>query len=162
MRFSRQTFVFISLRKSESELDRLGELSAAATGCYLQALRSAAQYAVEIEQRDLTAFRQHIDNISQAVRVARDADAFKAAQASFRGELRDYRDKAMENLGRLRDDLEAGAKALASFAASIVTSGEDHETQLRRELKRLDKVAEQSSVDEMRRGIRAATEAIAA
>ena len=78
------------------------------------------------------------------------------------GGLRAYRDRCSAHLERLRKDLGASIKALESFTASIASSGEDHETQIEAELQRLERLTDEDSIEEIRRGVRIATAEIAA
>lgn len=82
-------------------------------------------------------------------------------QASFRGELREYRDQTHEQLKRLRKELENAAIAMASFAKGITASGTDCEVELKRELQRLEAVSGSEDVSEIRGGIRIAVGKIA-
>lgn len=147
----------ISLRKSAEELDRLKVVS----DCYELALRSVAQYAIEIDPRDLAEFRAHLQSIEESWQRAESADALHHVQACFRGELRDYRDRAQDQVSRLRSEMEAAATALSGFAKSISCNGAEHEDRLKHEIAVLNRLADYGSMDEVRRGIHAATAAIA-
>ena len=82
-------------------------------------------------------------------------------QASFRGELREYRDQTREQLARLRKELESAAAAMASFADEIAAHGEDHEKELKGELERLEHVSASNDLQVIRGGIRTAVGEIA-
>lgn len=146
----------ISILKSATELDRLEDLRSAATECYTLAIRSVSQYAVEIDPHQIAELRLHLKEIERQWLVARGADGMCAVQASFRGELREYRDQTREQLARLRKELESAAAAMASFADEIASHGADHEEDLKGELKRLERVSASSDLQEIRDGIRTA------
>lgn len=151
----------ISLRKSADELERLGDLHQAAAECYALALRSLAQYAIEVEASEASEFRAHVEAMGASWRAADSPVAMRSVQSTLRGELREYQDRTSARVLRLRNDLNATAKAMENFAASIVSSGEDHETHLGNELSHLERLAESDSLVEMRRGIRIAAAEIA-
>jgi GGDEF domain-containing protein len=161
MRYCGKTSL-ISIRKSADELDRLSALHSAAAECYELALRSTSQYTVEVDPQDLLALRKHLDAIGQEWRNADSPGGMRTVQASFRGELRDYRDRTQERLSRLRGEMEAVVKAMASLANTIATNGADHQDRLQVELKQLGRLGENGSLEEMRSGIRLATKEIAA
>src|ERR1700733_5600524 len=101
----------ISILKSATELDRLDDLRRAVTECYTLALRSVSQYAVEIDPNQVAEFRLHLKGIERQWLAAQGAQELQEAQASFRGELREYRDQTREQLARLRKELESAAAA---------------------------------------------------
>jgi len=152
----------ISLRKSVNELDRLGNLQSAAVECYQMALRSVAQYALEVDPSEAAEFRENLDGLGREWQRAASPDELRSVQTSFRGELREYRDSTAERLAHLRSDLEASAKAMACFATDIAAHGADYRAETQGELKRLDRLTESDSLDEIRRGIHHATATIAA
>ena len=97
----------ISIRKSTEELDHLVELHAAASECYQLALRSVAQYAIELDPAETEEFRGNLETIEAQWRKADRAEGLRAAQASLRGELREYRDRVHRRLNRLRREIDA-------------------------------------------------------
>lgn len=151
----------ISLRKSVNELERLSELHQAAAECYAFTLRSVAQYAIEIDAGEAAEFRRHVEAMGEDWRAADSSSKMRSVQASLRGEMRDYQERASARLTRLRNDLDATAKALEGFAAGIAASGEEHQTRTDSELEHLNRVAESDSLVEMRRGVRMAAAEIA-
>jgi GGDEF domain-containing protein len=144
----------ISLRKSVDELERLEELHKTGADCYRLALRCVAEYAVEVDANETSEFRRHLSNIEAQWQTAQSGDAMRSLQSSFRGELREHKDLAMSHLAKLRKELEARAKAMETFAASVTTNGEDHATQILRETSELQRLAETATLDQVRRGIR--------
>jgi len=150
-----------SILKSTTELDRLEELRRAAVECYTLAIQSASQYAVEIVPNQAAQFRARLKDIEQHWHTAEGADGFRQVQASFRGELRTYRDRSREQMTKLRKDLEGAASAMAAFADEIASHGSDHEKDLKDELGRLERVSASDDLTEIREGIRTAVDAIA-
>ncbi len=138
------------------------ELQEATAECYALALRSMSQYAIEADPADLAEFREHLKTMGELWREAEGTEALRSVQASLRGELREYRDKVHERIARLRAEVEAGAEAMATFAAGITSSGADHENQMKRELLRLETAARSDNLEEMRRSIRTAIAGITA
>jgi GGDEF domain-containing protein len=152
----------ISILKTATELDRLEELRRAAKECYGLALRSVSQYAIEIDPHLTPEFRLHLEEIESQWAAAGNPRDMRAAQASFRGELREYRDKAREQLARLRKELEGAAAAMASFADGVASNSADCQEGLKRELKRLERMTKSSNLDEIRGGIRTSVGQISA
>ena len=160
MRIFRSTSL-ISILKSATELDRLDDLRRAVTECYTLAIRSVSQYAVEVDPNQSAEFRLHLKDIEQQWLAAKGAAGLQDVQASFRGELREYRDQTREQLVRLRKELESAAAAMASFADEIASHGEDHEKELKCELERLEHVSASNDLLVIRGGIRTAVGEIA-
>jgi GGDEF domain-containing protein len=139
----------------------MADLYRAASDCYVFALRSVSQYAVQIEPHQIAEFRLHLKGIEHQWNEAQGSDGLHAVQASFRGELREYRDRTREQLARLRKELEGAAAAMASFANGIAAHGADHEEDLKNQFKRLQLVSASNDIQEIRGGIRAALGEIA-
>jgi GGDEF domain-containing protein len=152
----------ISILKSVSEMDRLEELNGAAIECYAVAIRSVSQYAIEIDPNQSASFRAHLGDIARQWLSAKEPESMRAAQASFRGELREYRDQSSEQLARLRKELEAAAAAMAAFADGVSSNSADCENGLKRELIRLEGVTESHDLEAMRSGIHSAVSEITA
>lgn len=149
----------ISLRKSATELDRLESLQRETVECYQLAIRSTSQYAIELDAREAADFRAHLDRLADQSAKA-EADDLRVIQASFRGELREYRDQAKERIARLRKEVAASGAAMSAFAEAVASNGADHEKQMKVELRRLESVARHDNLAEVRREIQCAIEAI--
>ena len=143
-------------------MDRLGELHKAAAGCYAAALRDIAGYAVELDSMEAAEFRRSVESMAGQWREADSPEKMRGVQSSLTSGIRTYRDRCAARLDRLRKDLTASIKALEAFTASIASSGENHQTQIETELHHLERLAEEDSLDEIRRGVRMATAEIAA
>src|SRR6266404_1375679 len=99
----------ISILESLTDLERCHQARAFAVECYLAAIQSAAQYAVELDRGITDPHKEYLTALAAGV-VAGGADALKDSRATFRGLLRDYREKASQYLGQLRDELAGNAR----------------------------------------------------
>jgi GGDEF domain-containing protein len=150
----------ISIRKTATELDRLEDLRKTTADCYGLAIRSTAQYVVEVAPTLAEGFRRHLESLQEQLRGAGSTEEIQAVQSSFRGELRDYRDQAALEITRLRGELHNAATAMQSFANSVATAGADHEQELEAELVDLETVAQSNDLGQIRQRVGAVTRAI--
>jgi GGDEF domain-containing protein len=150
----------ISLRKAATELERLEELKQTLAKCYALAIKSSSEYAVELDPHSTEYFRQRLLLLDTQCGQASAPEHYNAVQASLRGELRNYRDQAREQLGRMRKDLQNAAAAMRVFAESVSTSGNDCDLQLRREVEQLEALAASDDIEKIRCGIESTTGAI--
>ena len=150
----------ISLRKAATELERLEDLQQTLAKCYGLAIKSSAEYAVELDPHSTEYFRQRLHSLDEQCSHASAPEHYNAVQASLRGELRNYRDQAREQLTRMRKDLQNAAAAMKVFAESVSTSGNDCDVQLRQEVEHLEVLASSDDIEQIRRGIETATGAI--
>ena len=150
----------ISLRKAATELERLEELQQTLAKCYGLAIKSSAEYAVELDPHSTEYFRQRLQALDAQCGQASAPEHYNAVQASLRGELRNYRDQAREQMSRMRKDLQNAAAAMKVFAESVSSTGEDCELQLRQEVEQLASLAASDDIEQIRCGIESATVAI--
>ena len=150
----------ISLRKTATELDRLQELQQTLAKCYALAIKSSSEYAVELDPQSTEYFRQRLQLLDTQCGQASAPEHYSAVQASLRGELRNYRDQAREQMGRMRKDLQNAAVAMKVFAETVSSTGDDCEGQLRMEVGRLEALASSDDIERIRCGIESATGAI--
>lgn len=149
----------ISIRKSVNDLDRLEDLekreklSGALLECYSLAISSSAHYAVEVDPGIAVDFRNHLKTIEEQSRAATSGEQLRALQSSFRGELREYRDKSFERLKGLRKELEDASAAMQIFADTVASTGENHEQEVAAQLHALEFTAKSESIEEIRGGI---------
>jgi GGDEF domain-containing protein len=143
----------ISLRKAATELERLEELQQTLAKCYVHAIKSSGEYAVELDPHSTEYFRQRLQLLDAQCGNASAPEHYNAVQASLRGELRNYRDQAREQMARMRKDLQNAAVAMKVFAESVTVSGDDHEVQLRQEVDRLEALASSDDIEQIRCGI---------
>jgi len=149
----------ISIQSSISELERAQELQAALLTTYLQAIKNCAQYAVELDDKITQPHRQHLTELAGQVASGK-IDAVTGSPATFRGLLRDYRDKAARYLQELREELTGTVRALQEILDSLAQSAGDHETQLRKSVVVLREVSAEADVAVLRAKVRSAADAI--
>lgn len=122
--------------------------------CYGLALRSAADYAVDFDPAATTDFRRHVHALEARVPAVQTIETLRSLQASFRGELREYRDLARAHLKRVHDDLEGAIQVMQTFSASFISGGEDVQQRVRVEMVKLEKAAESGDIDRIRTSVR--------
>ena len=150
----------ISLRKAATDLERLEELCQALAKCYGLAIQSSAEYAVELEPRNTEYFRQRLHLLEERCKQAGSPEQYHAVQASLREELRNYRDQGRQHMTAMRQELNSAVAAMRVLADNVSTSGDEHETQLHREVGRLESVAASEDLKLIRKGITSASGAI--
>src|SRR5579872_2533761 len=143
----------ISVRKAATELERLEDLQQTLAKCYALAIKSSSEYAVELDPHSTEYFRQRLQLLDAQCGQASAPEHYNAVQASLRGELRNYRDQAREQISRMRKDLQNAAAAMKIFAETVSTTGDDCEGQLRLEVGRLEALAASDDIEEIRCGI---------
>jgi len=149
----------ISIRKNVNELERCLEARDLALDCYVNALRNASHYAVELDPQLTSPHRQYLNALAADVAKGEPA-ALIESRATLRGLLRDYRDKSADYLSKLRDELAGTARALQETLESMNQSDGDHEVQLRGALLKLRSLARTSESGLLRESIATATETI--
>ena len=108
--------------------------------CYLSAIRNVAHYTIELDDELTTPHRQYLTALAGEVASAQ-PEALTESRATLRALLRDYRDKAAQYLGTLREELAGTARALQEILDSLAQTDSDHELQLRTELGRLRQIS---------------------
>jgi GGDEF domain-containing protein len=152
----------ISIRKAADELDRMEELLRTIAANYGHSIGSTGQYAVEVDHLDANVYREHMQSIKTQAERASTVDDWQQIQASFRDELRDYRDKSSERIRQLKQDINSAVKAMQVFADSVAISGADHEEQLKGALMQLHGVAKSNNLPGIRVIVESATQTIEA
>lgn len=146
----------ISLRQSIKELDAAEVAREAAGKAFAEALEASAAHVVEVNRQEAEDFREQVlelaGRVSRRVGQGAGEGEYNAVRSRFRGELRDYSEKARAQVGRLREELQAAGAAMQSFAQGVSASTGEHETVLRREFRQLEEAAETEDM----RGVRAA------
>ncbi len=130
----------ISIRKSVNELERLEGLRQLCLGGFVNAIRAAADYAIELDPAQIAELRQNLDRIREQLETAADAEDYHAVQANFRGELRLYRDRSAEWLEKMSRELQASAMAMQSLAGTLTANGDEHEAKMQAGLRSLESV----------------------
>jgi GGDEF domain-containing protein len=113
---------------------------------YVNAIRAAADYAIELEPAQTGELRANLERIREQLESASEAEDFQAVQASFRGELRLYRDRSAEWLEKMSRELQNSAVAMRTLAGSLTTNGDDHEAKLSAGLSSLASVADSNDL----------------
>jgi GGDEF domain-containing protein len=149
----------ISIRKSVEDLSRLDEiekretLSRTILDCYTLAIHSAAHYAVEVDAALAVEFREHLKKLEDQSREAASSDQLRSMQSSFRGELREYRDKSAAYLRKMRKEVEDATAAMTIFAETVAFNGQNHEQEVNCQLQGLESTAQCHNIEEIRGGI---------
>jgi GGDEF domain-containing protein len=153
----------ISILKSFNDLNRLDEAEKL-LGCYVdsyaKAIDSTAHYAVEVDPLLAVEFRQNLKLIEEQSRTAATVDQLHDAQSSFRGELREYRDKSTVQLNKMRREVENATAAMIVFAETLASNGENHELEVLTKLQDLEATAKKDRLEEIRGGIGVAVKGI--
>ena len=105
------------------------------------AVHSTAEYAIEMDPAEAKLFREHLRALGETVAAAHSDDAWKALQASFRGELRDYHDQSTRWVTSLRQQIQVASEAVQLFAENVTAIDSDHEAQLKGALRDLNTLA---------------------
>jgi GGDEF domain-containing protein len=130
----------ISIGQSVAELERSDRLRQTTFDCYIAAIKDAAHYAIDLEDATTGPYRKHMEALAAAA-AATDPASLMDTRTTFRGLLRDYRDKAAKFINGLRKELASGARALEEILASLALSDGDHEVRLRASIQRLREIA---------------------
>jgi GGDEF domain-containing protein len=140
----------LSIAKTVHQLDKLEGMHRAAMDSYAEVLRAVAAYPVEVDAMEAQIYRQHIETLRQMLENVVAVEDFQTIHASFRGELRDYRDKVDEWLDRTRSELKAALEAMQALSSRVSASGGDHEAHLRDDLNKLKEAAQTSDLGQIR------------
>jgi diguanylate cyclase (GGDEF)-like protein len=130
----------ISIQSSLTELERSHQIRAAVLDCYVLAIKNIAHYAVELDEELTGSHRKYLNTLATEVATGT-SEALSDSRATLRGLLREYRDKASQYLGSLRDELAGTARTLEEILDSLGQADGDHETDLRAALGKLRQVA---------------------
>jgi len=139
----------ISIRKTISDLDEYRQQRDLAFDCYLAAIRNTAQYAIELDDGITAPHRKYLTALAEQVTSATPA-SLEESSGTFRGLLRDYRDKASHYLAELREQLAGTTRALQQIVDSLVHSDGDHEIRMRSALATLRRVVESPEAEPLR------------
>ena len=146
----------ISIR---SELDRNIELKKAeefrsqVAKEYALAIRTVADYAIELDPALTASFRRHLRRLQAKAETSESSVEFAEFNSALRGELRWYRDQSEERVLRMRADLSAAETAMQSMAQNMTASGADLEVQVKEEISRLETAAADEDLGKIREAI---------
>ena len=149
----------ISIRKTISDLDEHRQQQDLAFPCYLAAIRSTAHYEIELNDGITGPHRTYLAALAEQVSTAAPASLEKS-RGTFRGLLRDYRDKASHYVAELREQLTGTVRALQQIVESPAHSDGDHEIRMRSALAGLRSVAESLEAAPLRSQLAAAADDI--
>ena len=130
----------ISIQQSLTELEKSHQLRTMALECYVSAIKNMAQYTVELDASITVSHREYLSGLAVEVADA-SPEGLAESRSTLRGLLRDYRDRAAQYLGGLRDQLSSTAQALQEMVAGLSQCDTDHTVTLRSALVRLREVA---------------------
>jgi GGDEF domain-containing protein len=120
----------ISIRNSVTELENCHQEREVVLECYLTAIRNVAAYAIDLDEETSATHRQYLTSLADDVTSGTQA-VLVDSRATLRGLLRGYRDKAVEYLNGLREELAGTARALEEILDSLSQSEGDHEAKVR-------------------------------
>jgi GGDEF domain-containing protein len=149
----------ISIRNSLSELEKYHQERLLALDCYESALRNLAHYTLELDSEITEPYRGYLLGLAQEVSKG-GTQALSDSQATLRGLLRDFRDKASGYLNNLREELSGTARALEEILDSLSQSEGDHESQLRKTVKGLREAGASAEGGALQSFLRTAAESI--
>lgn len=129
-----------SIKSSLNELERSHQIRTAVLDCYVLAIKNIAHYAVELDEELTGPHRKHLNSLATEVATGT-SESLTDSGSTLRGLLRDYKDKASQYLGHLRDELAGTARNLEEILESLGQADGDHETNLRASLGKLRQVA---------------------
>ncbi len=127
----------VSIQKSLKDLDGIAERYKALLGCYREAVEAAGQYAVAVDRDQVRIHRDHLRLIGKRLGQHADRETVLATKPDFRGQMRDYRDKAETSLEKLRTDLAGTAQALEQLLESLANVGDDQQEPLEQQVGKL-------------------------
>ena len=149
----------ISIGQSVTELDRSDRLRQATFDCYVAAIRDTAHYAIELEETTTGPYKRYLETLA-AEAAGTEPASLMGTRATFRGLLRDYRDKASKFIQDLHEGLASRAQALEEILNSLLLSDGDHETRLRSSIERLREISDLPEGAGVRTDLLAASETI--
>jgi GGDEF domain-containing protein len=147
----------LSFRKSVDELDQAAELLTAFRDAVARCIQTTAQYVVELKEQDARAFRGNLEELASRAEHSSPAD-LDNLHASFRGELRNYRDRVQAEVARMRAEMADVIESMHSFVENVSGSNQDHQRTLRREFDILETTAQAGDLDSIRGAIHHAAE----
>jgi GGDEF domain-containing protein len=149
----------ISIGQSVTDLEKSDRLRQTTFECLVGAIRDTARYAIQIEEPASGLYQKHLEALA-AETVGTDPASLAGCRSTFRGLLRDYRDKAGKFIHDLREELANGARALEEILKSLACSDGDHESRLRASMDQLREISNRPAAAGVRTALAAATDAI--
>jgi GGDEF domain-containing protein len=149
----------ISIRESVAELELSHRLRQTVFDCYVTSIRSIAYYAIDLEEAQTAVYRKHLEALADALAADQPAVLIDS-RATLRALLRDYRDKAAQFIGELREDLANGTRALEAILKALAQSDGDHDGRLRASLRTLRELSDSPEGGPVRAALIAAADSI--
>lgn len=150
----------ISLQKTMIDLDGRQSMQKYLGEQLRRAILTTAEYAVEIDPEKLRQCRENLQKIAQRAESAPTSAEVDTVQASFRGEVRLYRDQAHEALSQLRAELCSARDTMRNLSEGMMHSGKELQRSVNKELGVLKQTAQQDDITIIRKAIDDASEAI--
>ncbi len=136
----------ISIRNEVEELERIEKLRRQATESYASAIRTSAEYTIEIAEEFTAPHRKHLSALAVSIADA-DLQAVEESRATFRNLLRDYRDKVSRYLNTLRAELTGATQALEETMETLSRADGQYETNIRASIGHLREASRISEVN---------------
>jgi GGDEF domain-containing protein len=150
----------ISIRDSVTALEQCHRGRQAALDCYASAIRTVAQYTLELGDEATAQYRIYLERLADEA-VAAETDALIESKATLRGLVRDQRDRAVQYLLELREQLASSALALDEITQTLSQADTDCEEQLGSSLAKLRELADTPECRAIRDRLNAIAEALA-
>jgi diguanylate cyclase (GGDEF)-like protein len=145
----------ISLTKSLTEFDRLNSLSQTSLECYLAALRSIEQHAVEVTLEEVAEHRKKLREMRGAVETGPEVSVLLQTKESLDAELKRYARRAGGIIREKEKDIRDILAMLAEAASAMSERGERHTAQLRGLASELESVSALDNLSLMRKRLAA-------
>ena len=151
----------ISIRQSLSELEKAERLREFVVECYRGAIISAAQYAIDLDDKLTPAHRKHLTQLAESVNPDLGEAGLEESRGALRNELRDYRDSGARFLSELREELAGKAASLQRIFEAMAAGDDDHEARIVKALAALREIAADSRAAALRKPLVAAADSLA-
>jgi len=149
----------ISIGESLSELEKCHHQRTILLDCYLAAIQNLAHYTIEFDDETTGTQRRYLADLAQDVSGG-SPGSLQNSRSTLRGLLRDYRDKANQYLGGLREELAGSARALEEILTALSESDGDHQARLRSSLRNLREAAASAEGVDLRSRVLSGADAI--
>lgn len=129
-----------SIQSAMTDLEKCDQLRQLTLNCYVSAVQSAAEYAVELEDAITAHHRKYMKTLADSLDGST-SEGLLESRTVFRGLLRDYREQSAQFLQQLRAELSNTAGSLQEIFNAFNQTDGDHESKLRRAVKSLREIA---------------------
>jgi len=149
----------IWIRESSAPPGRAAEEPVVLLDCYISAIQDSAHYAVDLDAEITAPHVKYLSALAADLR-ATPSQTLETSRSTFRGLLRDYRDKAAGFLANLRQQYESTAKALQETVEALSQTDDDHSTRVRDTLRQVREAAATPAGEPLRELLTGAVKAI--